>query len=247
MSDATGAREIADDLARRIAEGEWQPGDRFPSRVQLRQEYTSSSATIDFAVRRLIEAGLVIPGRGRQGSVVAPPVPAMSQRRHRFADHQGELRGHFADWPGQNPEVEVQRIEPVELSPEMAAHVGEDHALLRHRRYLVDGVPVQVATSWVPLSVAEPIGRLWVADSGAGGMYQRFRDAGYGPLTLLEEITGRPATRVEADQFGLPLSAMRLVHEVWRTVGAASGQTLEVALILMRQDRYRLIYEGSIG
>jgi len=58
--------EIADDIAARIARGEYEPGSRLPSYAQLADIYDVSYSTAARAVRVLRERGLIYgePGRG---------------------------------------------------------------------------------------------------------------------------------------------------------------------------------------
>ena len=58
--------QVADDLARRIAAGEWGHGDRLPSREQLAAEYGAAQMTIRRAQRELAGRGLirVVQGKG---------------------------------------------------------------------------------------------------------------------------------------------------------------------------------------
>ena len=60
-------REIADDIARRIAAGEWPPGARLPSTEEFRIEYGVSEATAYRALSLLVDRGVVRgePGRAR--------------------------------------------------------------------------------------------------------------------------------------------------------------------------------------
>lgn len=59
-------RQIADDLADRIRNGEYRPGDRLSSRGELAQLYGVSSDTIKRAMLLLAERGIAtyIGGRG---------------------------------------------------------------------------------------------------------------------------------------------------------------------------------------
>ncbi|MEU7924929.1 winged helix-turn-helix domain-containing protein [Micromonospora sp. NPDC049801] len=60
------AREIEDDLTRRIAAGELRPGSRLPTYDALAQEYGSARRTVARAVDALKSRGLVVgvPGSG---------------------------------------------------------------------------------------------------------------------------------------------------------------------------------------
>lgn len=55
---------IESDLRRRIAAGEWKPGERLPTRQQLADEYRVSLQPIVAALLRLEMDGVV---EGRQG------------------------------------------------------------------------------------------------------------------------------------------------------------------------------------
>lgn len=57
-------REIADELAARIASGAWPPGFRLPTTEETAAEFTVSEATAYRALSLLVDRGLV---RGVQG------------------------------------------------------------------------------------------------------------------------------------------------------------------------------------
>jgi GntR family transcriptional regulator len=53
------SRRIADDLRRRLAEGEWPPGSQLPSNAELAEHYGSTRRTISRAMAVLAAEGLV--------------------------------------------------------------------------------------------------------------------------------------------------------------------------------------------
>jgi GntR family transcriptional regulator len=57
--------QIADDIERRVAAGEWGHGDRLPSREQLAAEYGAAVMTVRRAQRELAERGLIRVVRGK--------------------------------------------------------------------------------------------------------------------------------------------------------------------------------------
>jgi DNA-binding GntR family transcriptional regulator len=61
------ARDIADDIARRIAAGEYRRGQRLPTYDELAEEYGSARRTVARAVDILKALGIVV---GVQGSGV---------------------------------------------------------------------------------------------------------------------------------------------------------------------------------
>lgn len=66
----TAYRRLADALWARIGSGEWRPGERLPTVVQLAEEYEVASVTVRAALRLLSEQGL-IHGRQGRGTFVA--------------------------------------------------------------------------------------------------------------------------------------------------------------------------------
>ena len=57
--------QVADDLDRRIREGEWQPGHRIMSEASMVQEYGIARGTARKAVDVLRDRGLVVSISGR--------------------------------------------------------------------------------------------------------------------------------------------------------------------------------------
>jgi GntR family transcriptional regulator len=58
------SERVAADLRRRIAAGEWQPGEQIPSVSQLATAYGVSRTTVQKAVRALVADGLVVTRHG---------------------------------------------------------------------------------------------------------------------------------------------------------------------------------------
>lgn len=55
---------IAEDLRARIRAGEWQPGDRLPSRVALGEHYGVTDYSMSYPIAELRREGLVTSARG---------------------------------------------------------------------------------------------------------------------------------------------------------------------------------------
>ncbi|HUY44983.1 MAG TPA: winged helix-turn-helix domain-containing protein [Streptosporangiaceae bacterium] len=53
------SQRVEQDLRRRIAAGEWQPGQALPTVAELAQHYGTSGATISKVLKRLAADGLV--------------------------------------------------------------------------------------------------------------------------------------------------------------------------------------------
>jgi DNA-binding GntR family transcriptional regulator len=58
------ARQIADDVRRRVAAGELKRGERLPTYEQIAEEYSSSRRTVGRAVEMLKAEGIVVGVQG---------------------------------------------------------------------------------------------------------------------------------------------------------------------------------------
>ncbi|GGK54019.1 GntR family transcriptional regulator [Nocardia camponoti] len=101
MGAHTVVAEVADELARRVAIGEYQPGDLMPSVRQVAEEFEMNRATAQLTLGRLESYGFVEALRGRGFAVLdVRREGGMDAYRHlfRFAADVPELAsGMFAD------------------------------------------------------------------------------------------------------------------------------------------------------
>ncbi|MFC8065567.1 GntR family transcriptional regulator [Streptomyces sp. NPDC057293] len=117
MAEGARYRRIAADIQRRIAAGEWAPGQDLPSRVELAAELDVNPQTVRLAYVLLRRTG-VLAGEERRAVYVAHP-PAMRT-----------LTDADAEWPFSSETTDTRpRAATEELAERLAVHVG---AALRH-------------------------------------------------------------------------------------------------------------------
>ncbi len=244
-SDRAAFRQIADHLRDDIATGRVGEGQQLPSERQLMELFDASRGTIRQAIAILRSEGLVEPQHGRGVFVRArPPVRRLASdrfaRRHREAGKAAFTVEMEAE--GRVPEVEVLEVGPGLASPDAAGRLGVepgDEVLVRSRRYVADGQPLELATSYLPLAIAEgtPITE---KNPGPGGIYARLEEAGHRLDHFTEEVTARMPTPEEARALrmgdGVPVIALV------RTAFDESGAAVEVCDTVMAADRYVLSY-----
>jgi len=68
------SRDIADDLTARIRAGEYPPGSKLPTLRDLAAMYSVSVSTIQRALDRVDERGLIVSSQGR-GTFVVDDLP----------------------------------------------------------------------------------------------------------------------------------------------------------------------------
>jgi GntR family transcriptional regulator len=154
-------RRIAADLADKIREGTYRPGDALPAQRDLSAQYGVTLMTLRQALQALRDEGLIVQQAGR-GTFIAPV-----QAAYRV----DTLRSFVEDLREQGHDVTT---EVLSVSMEESADAG-GHGLRLERLRLLGGRPVIHQTSWVP----EPHGSrvrgetfrlisLYVALAGAG-------------------------------------------------------------------------------
>lgn len=127
---------IAADLRRRIASGEFGPGDRLPTLPALCEAYRVSDTTVRNAMRLLANEGLV-ETRARAGTRVRPrpPVHRMAADRYRAkpgAPSTPYTRDQGIGWSEYRLDKRFERVQAdAELAALFECEVGE-RLLARH-------------------------------------------------------------------------------------------------------------------
>jgi GntR family transcriptional regulator len=113
-------------------------------------------------------------------------------------------------------------------------------AVLRSRRYVLDGKPVLLSRSWLPATIASgtPIAQ---PDTGPGGIYARLADLGHAPVRFREDLRSRMPLPAEADL--LQIAAATPVIEIWRIALDAAGIPVEVNEMTADSSAYVFRYE----
>jgi GntR family transcriptional regulator len=243
MADAPPYRQIADQLRRAIQRGDLEPGGRVPSEAELMEHYGVARMTVRQAVAELKAEGLVIAEHGR-GVFVRnrPTVRRLASdrfaRRHREAGKAAFLaETESLGTPGVD-QLEVGQVMAGERVAQRLKVRKTAKVVRRDRRYLIDEVPVELATTYVPLTIAR--GTLITSqDTGPGGVYARIEEAGIQLGSFTEEVGARMPTPEERRRLSLPegtpvITVTRVAYDVERrpvemtdTVKSAPSYVLE--------------------
>jgi GntR family transcriptional regulator len=245
-SDRPVFKQIADRLRAAIVSGELAPGARLPTEQELIDAHGVARGTIRQAVNLLRSEGLVRTEHGR-GSFVRDRPPVRRLAHDRFARRHRE-RGRAAylaelEAEGRVAEVEVLDVEreraPDDVAVWLQLAMGAD-VLVRRRRYLADGEPMELATSYVRWDLAEGT-QITQRDTGPGGIYARLEERGHRLKRFSEEVTARMPTMEEIRalrlQPGVPV--IRVVRVAYDT----DELPVEACDTVMAADRYVLSYE----
>jgi GntR family transcriptional regulator len=245
-SDRAVYKQIADHLRTAIGRERLGPGDQLPSETQLMAHYGVARMTARNALRLLQDEGLITAEHGRGVYVRARP-PVRRLASDRFAQrHRKEGKAAFlaeAEESGARPDVDMIKVTTGKPPTEVASLLqlsSRDKTVIRSRRYLLDGRPVETAVSYIPIDLAEgtPITE---PNPGPGGIYARLEESGHTLERFTEEVSARMPTPDEARVLALPpgVPVFRLVRTAYDT----SDRPVEVCDTIMASDAYLLAYE----
>ncbi|MFV8132201.1 GntR family transcriptional regulator [Streptomyces syringium] len=235
-------QRIADDLRQRIDEGSLAVGDRIPSRSELKRTYAASDQTVDRAVRVLKAAGYA-EGQFGRGVFVTDRAPLGSLLRSTGAVDSPfaariTARNTALTWEASSSETHA----PEPIAERLGIGPGEP-VLCTQYEYLANRHPVQLATSWEPLTITEGTD---VAHPERGpyarrGVRGRLAAIGVRVVRARELVGSRPATTPEAEALGC--AAGSCVTVVERTHFDGDDRAVETSDIVVRADRWRLEYD----
>ncbi|WKX71088.1 GntR family transcriptional regulator [Streptomyces sp. XD-27] len=243
-SDRAVFRQIADALREAIDKGRFREGDKLPSETELVDHFGVSRMTVRNSLSLLQQEGLVVSEHGK-GVFVRPRPPVRRLASDRFARrHREQGKSAFtveAEAAGSRPEVDGLEVKEEGPSPDISARLGSPRKVLaRRRRYLLDGRPVEFATSYLPLDLARntPIAQ---PNPGPGGIYARLEEIGHRLDHFDEEIRARMPSPQEVRTLQLA-SGVPVIHLV-RTAYDSEGRAVEVCDTVMAADAYVLAYQ----
>jgi GntR family transcriptional regulator len=241
-------RQIAGMLRDAISSGQLEAGERLPSEAALIEHFGVARMTVRQAVQELRSEGLATSEHGRGVFVrSAPPIRRLASDR--FARrHRASGKAAFtveAEKSGYTPQVDnitVTREKPDPVVGERLRLAPDDDVVIRSRRYLADGRPVETATSYIPAAFAEGT-KIQQTDTGPGGIYARLEEAGHTLARFTEEVGARMPTPEERRALQLPAGAPVLT--VVRTAYDTNDVAVEVCDTVKVASAYLLEYDFS--
>jgi GntR family transcriptional regulator len=241
-------RQLADLLRAAILRGDYPPGSTFPSEPELAEQHGVSRPTINRALLVLRSEGLIRVERGR-GTIVrsVPTIPRYATTR--YARENRELEGARGAFDteirrlGFEPRAEIVHVgqvrPPAEVATALALAPDED-VLIRKRRMYAADTPVQLATSYVPWSIAQGT-QLEQTDTGPGGTYSRLTELGHTPARFTETIALRGPSSEEADF--LKLSDEQHVLAIFHIAWTSDERPVEVTIHVLPPHQWELHYD----
>ncbi|MEU5901453.1 GntR family transcriptional regulator [Streptomyces venezuelae] len=237
-------QRIADTLREAIQAGQYSPGDRLPGENDLMAAHGVARMTARQALGVLRDEGLAEARKGA-GVFVRSFRPLRRRGIQRLAEQQwGNGRSIWSADIG-NRSLEVDQVTvSEETAPERIGAVlelaADEPACVRRRRFVLDGKPVLLATSYLPMPVVAG-SEITQEDTGEGGTYARLADLGHKPVHFREEIRSRMPSKDEVAR--LSMSEGTPVILICRTAFTAKGRPVEVNEMTLDAASYVLEYD----
>jgi GntR family transcriptional regulator len=219
---------VARELAAEIARGKVTPGDRLPGERELCRHFDVSRVTVRHALSELRDRGLIEPESARgwfiTSTALGEPNALMS-----FSEmaHSRGLK------PGSRILGALVRPATMDEAEALSIAPGSEVFDLERLR-LLDGVPVAIEQSRLPLAVAPSMPE---ADLAAGSLYELLRKAGAVPARADYVLQAIPAEARQAKHLELPEGAPLLMATA-KTYDLG-GRAIELSRSIFRGDRYR--------
>ncbi|MFJ3667750.1 GntR family transcriptional regulator [Streptomyces sp. NPDC090106] len=237
------ARQIADDLRARIDDGEFGPGARLPGEPALVRDYGVAKMTAGGALKLLVAEGVAVSRPG-SGTYVREFKPILRDATKRLSHSQWATgKSIWAADVGERPMTPADLEVYEDDAPRWVARTlglrDGDRVIVRSRRYLVEGEPVQMATSYLPADLTRD-SQVAVPDAGPGGIYKRLAELGAAPVHFSEDLRARMPSSEESS--ALAVLPGTPVIEICRTAYTSEGKAVEVNRMLLDAGAYALRY-----
>lgn len=237
-------QRIADALRTAIQAGEYGPGDRLPGENDLMATYEVARMTARQALGVLQNEGIAEARKGA-GVFVRAFRPLRRRGIQRLAHEQWGSGRSIWSADTEDRELVVDQIEVREeeandrISGALALPTGA-RAWVRSRRFVLEGKPVLLATSFLPSDIVADSAVTQV-DTGPGGTYARLAELGHEPVHFREEIRCRMPSADEAERLSLAMGTP--VIRIVRTAFAEGGRAVEVNEMTLDSASYVLEYD----
>jgi GntR family transcriptional regulator len=112
-------------------------------------------------------------------------------------------------------------------------------------RFLADGDPIQLSTSWEPLVITSGTEVEWPENGPFTGVVARMDSIGVRIDEFVERVSDWPALPEEVEE--LNLSARSSIVWVIERTYYAAGRPVETADIVLPRGRYELVYRVPVN
>lgn len=234
--------QIADDIRRRILDGELRAGDKLATESEVMADYGVSRIVVRQAIDVLRREGLVTSQRG-SGTYVREQRPRtrrvlgdLYSRRATGSPFAAAARasGLAPEWEYQSRRTSAPQAIAERLRIEAGAAV-----MRTHYRFFADDQPVMLSTSYEPLSITEGTTIEQPEAGPVTGVVARMDLIGISITHVVEDVQARAPRPYEVESLrmlaGIPVLAVERTY-------FENDRPVETADIVVSADRYVFSY-----
>lgn len=213
--------QIADDIRMQIERGELSPGDSLPTLAQLCERWSCSMNSARGAINLLKAQGLITAGRGKAPIVRIPPGRVIRSSERHQAEKDQALRpederatvGEAETNLGMSiaDQAFVSTYDTVTAGAELAELFGikSEDEVLRRRYESTDkqtGRLLSASVSYMPKALVEGNSELLDQNNEPwwGGTQHQLSTVGVEIMCIVDQVTARMPTTVEAQLWDMP-------------------------------------------
>lgn len=182
---------LREQLAKKILNYEWKPGEKIPSETELCKMYYVSRITVRKAVEDLERSGMLIKRQGKGTFVTSV---SMEHKLSKFYSFSEELKQR-----GIKERVQVIAFDIVGASEKIAEKLDlqQDKRVIALKRLrMADDMPYTVETSYLPYSTCSNLTAQSIVDNG---LYNTMRSHNIFPERIIEKLKATAVDKNDAD------------------------------------------------
>jgi GntR family transcriptional regulator len=247
-------QEIAEELRRRIEDGQFHDGDPLPSESELGKEFGSSRNTIRTAIGWLTTHSLV-QARSGQGTFVRKIVPFVTVLSAAVGAGPGSESAAYAtevaatdrEASVSDLRIEIQQAAATPVAAELRLE-ADAMVLSRHQQRFIDGNPWSLQTTFYPMKFVDDgaAGLLQAKDMPGGAVQYLGEKLGITEAGWRDKFTVRAPDKIETDFFQLPADGRVGVIQFVRIGYDQHGQPFRVTRTTYPADRNEFVMTGGI-
>lgn len=220
--------QLKNHLLEKITHGEWREGQRIPTEMELRKEYSLSRATIRQALEEIEREGYIVRRRGFGTTVCPKRIKPELMKLTSFTEDMTS-RGYV---PGSRV-ITIDFVTPPRRVAAMLETDPTEKVWWVKRLRLADSSPLGMHDLYIPPDLQFSPRELNEMDS-----YYRLLAEQHNlkPWRATETLTAAGATRAEASVLQINEGAPLLI--VWRKSFSEEGRVLEVVRLAYIAERY---------
>ena len=254
-------RQIAEDLRERIASGEFAPGSKLPTELELREHYNNASRnTIRDAIGWLSNRRLVVAQPGRGTFVVeklTPFIVPLAAGEKGVGNHEGGVGGDEGEafnkavrLQGGEPRMGDPRVEIRKATSDLARELHIEtgaQVVSRHQQRFIDGRPSSLQTSFYPMEFVQrgAVDLLQATDIPQGATKYVGEKLGIKPTGYRDRVTVRPPDASETAFFRFPDAGNVVVMVVRRTAYTTGAKPIRFTVTAYPADRNHFVIDSG--